>query len=457
MNKEIISRKGIKVLFAALSVSGVGILASCGSNVPNNDSSIIESMNTSGDEINTQDSSDALYESELLKLEVKIEDNLKEKINNKAGQDIADNVDAKYFTLKDGELKLNGDVTLKNSLNAEKLTLNFDAGENNDFSFLSTVSYDAKSNLSENYNLDQLSTLSDFVESAAKIKTATLGGEVWDLDKLKNDELERQARAERAEIEENIEQKLVNKLNTKFMENVVDKVDVKFFSFEQDEKYNTTFFANGYIKLADDETIHTVDLGLPLVGDDFLNVSPLYYSTIDESKDLADNYSKEELQVVNNYLANDELTFSIAGLDGEKWDLDLRTSAQIETELETRFENSARKCFKEKLNTEYVQGVDFKYFSVEEWGYGHFNLLKINGITGNIYNSDKESFVVSIRVSENNYNKLKNEILTTEYDANLDLKDNYTKTQLNEILDIVDDTSSIVKIYNVGGQDYNVK
>ena len=257
-------------------------------------------------------------------------------------------------------------------------------------------------------------------------------------------------------LESAIENQIKEKLNFKFDDEIVSNVDIKYFDFEQDKQYNTTFSANGTLTFVDDENEYSFRLGMSLEGDDFLNVSPLYYVDIDETKDLAENYSIDNLTAVNSYLENPEITFSKATLNGQNWNLDVLTPAKIETTLEEEYEQNANQFFLNKYNESYVKDIDFKYISVvNDADYGY--LLELNGNAINIYTEKQMPFTVSFSISEENYNKLKNEILITSYDQNLDLKDNYTAEQLNKVFEIIQDEETYLRLYVINNGNYAVQ
>ena len=103
------------------------------------------------------------------------------------------------------------------------------------------------------------------------------------------------ARLERVQLESDIETKLLDMLNENFGEDYVDSVDIRYFTIEQDSQLNTTLYANGSIKFPGDTSVHTVQLGFELVGDDIVNLSPLYYVETYPECQLSMNYTTEDL------------------------------------------------------------------------------------------------------------------------------------------------------------------
>lgn len=270
------------------------------------------------------------------------------------------------------------------------------------------------------------------------------------------DSISKQIQEQLELYEKHIEATLKEKLNTKLNEDYVAAVDAKYFSFEQDAKYNTTFFVNGNITFNGDSEIHSVNLGLPLQGEDFANVSPLYYVDVVETNDLAQNYNVDDLAAVASYLDNEAITFTVADLDGVKWDINALTPAQIEQNLEQKYEQLARQTFKRIGNSEYIQNVDFKFFKLAV-KHGYIKLLELCGNTANVFDDNILAFSVSFKLTDENYDKLKNQILTTTYDENADLRDNYTKLQLNEIVNIIDDDSTAIYRYTVDDFSYDAQ
>ena len=142
-------------------------------------------------------------------------------------------------------------------------------------------------------------------------------------------DLEEQKRQQLAQLEEDIETGLVQKLNDKFGEEMVESVDVNYFTLEQDSQRNTTIFANGAIKFAGDEISHKICLGLPVDADALLKISPLYYVNVDGTKDISENYSVEDLTAYNEFISDKELQFNSAKLDDKEWNFNNLTAYQV--------------------------------------------------------------------------------------------------------------------------------
>ena len=323
----------------------------------------------------------------------------------------------------------------------------------------------ASSNTSESVNSSEKSddstssnTSKEDLANASETSSNSEQSSIQISSTSEEDSISKQIQGQLELYEKHIEATLNEKLNTKLNEDYVAAVDAKYFSFEQDAKYNTTFFVNGNITFNGDSEIHSVNLGLPLQGEDFVNVSPLYYVDVVETNNLAQNYNVDELAVVASYLDNEAITFSVAVLDGAKWDINALTSAQIEQNLEQKYEQLARQTFKKYGNSEYIQNVDFKFFTVErpEGAYvsDYVKWLELCGNTANIFDDNILAFSVIFKLTDENYDKLKNQILTTTYDENADLQDNYTKLQLIEIVNIIDDGSTAIFKYTVDGYWY---
>lgn len=267
---------------------------------------------------------------------------------------------------------------------------------------------------------------------------------------------EEAAYRERVALENQIETTVAQKLNTKFGEELIDNVDIKYFTLEQDAKtLKTTFFAHGIVKFAGDTSIHEFSLGAPLDGDSFNKIAPIYYVDINQNQDLVANYSNDNLTLVNEFYADENLEFKSASLDGRTWDLNMLTPTQLEKQLEEDFEAKAKAFFKAKVNTEYLKNVDFKYISTEyDSSYGY--MLKLNGETGNIYNDTIQNLCIKISISHADYDYLNEYVLTTPVNEANDLKDNYKSEQLNQVIDIINSDSSTVKFYEIDDTRYIV-
>ena len=268
-----------------------------------------------------------------------------------------------------------------------------------------------------------------------------------DLEALKQQQL--------AQLEESIETGLVQKLNDKFGEELVEYIDVNYFTLEQDVNLNTTIFANGAIKFVNDETLHTLSLGLSVDSDAFLKISPLYYVEADYSKDISENYSVDDLTAYNEFISDDELQFSTAKLDGENWNFNTLTAAQIEKQLEQDCEAKARQFFKDEFNSEYVKDVDFKYITTEhDLSYGY--MLELCGKTANIHNDKIKDICLKIKITKEDFDYLNSEVLTEMVNADNDLKDNYTVEQLNKVITIMKSDTSYVRFCKLDEMDYGV-
>ena len=262
---------------------------------------------------------------------------------------------------------------------------------------------------------------------------------------------------ERVEFEDSIETAVKQKLNAKFEEELVEGIDIKYFTIEQDSQtFETSIFAHGTIKFTGDTSTHTFSLGVPLNGDSFNQLAPLYYVDFDEEKDLEANYSNDDLSLIKDFVAEQNLQQATAELDGSVWNLNMLTPAQFEKQFEEDFEAQAKEFFQNKWGTEYVKDVDFSHISTEySENYGCY-MLVLNGNTGNVIDDVVEEFCVKIAISQADYDYLNEYVLTTPVNQALNLKDNYKSAQLNQVKKVIDSKSSHVKFFRLAGMNYTV-
>ena len=259
---------------------------------------------------------------------------------------------------------------------------------------------------------------------------------------LTQEEIDRQIRQQLMSYEDEIETKLKNTLNTKFKEDVVDKIDIKTFDIETNQTEGTTLVANGYVNFAGDRVTYTTNLGMPIGTNDFMKLTPYSYINASFARDLADNYNIDQLKPVYDYITGANLSFNYATLNNQKWDLDCFTATQIEQYFEQKYEHDAKEFFKIRLNTEYITTVDLKYMTAEKnSSYGY--LLRMSGTTENMYLPGKAiKFETWYKINEETLAKLQ-DIVNLEIDQTKDMAQNYNVSQLNRIKDIIENDATL--------------
>ena len=268
------------------------------------------------------------------------------------------------------------------------------------------------------------------------------------------EEIERQIREQLMSYEDGIETKLKNTLNTKFQENIVSNVDIKTFTIDSNQSANTTLFANGYVNFVGDAMTYTTNLGMPLDADAFMELTPISYAEVDQTKDLAENYGIDELKSVSDYITGENLSFNYATLNDANWDLDCFTASQVESYLEQRFSNMVVDYFTELDGKPWVNNVDLKCFeTTEDSTYG--NIVSLSGTTQSIKTGKVMSYNIVLGLSDSDYNLL-NAALNTENEVNSqnELAQNYKFTTLSTLKNVLENDSTTVIKYIINDSPY---
>ena len=268
------------------------------------------------------------------------------------------------------------------------------------------------------------------------------------------DEIERQIREQLMSYEDGIETKLKDTLNTKFQENIVSNVDIKTFTIDSNQSTNTTLLANGYVNFVGDAITYTTNLGMPLDADAFIDLAPISYAEVDQTKDLAENYGIDELKSVSDYITGENLSFNYATLNDANWDLDCFTASQVESYLEQRFSNMVVDYFTELDGKPWVNNVDLKCFeTTEDSTYG--NIVSLSGTTQSIKTGKVMSYNIVLGLSDSDYNLL-NAALNTENEVNSqnELAQNYKFTTLSTLKNVLENDSTTVIKYIINDSPY---
>lgn len=262
------------------------------------------------------------------------------------------------------------------------------------------------------------------------------------------EEIDRQIKEQLISYEDTIETKLKNTLNEKFKENVVSNVDIKTFDLDTNEIANTTLLASGYVNFVGDNATYRTNLGMPVGADDFLNLTPISYVQASLARNVADNYTLDQLTPVYDYITGANLTFNYATLNNANWDLDCFTATQVENYLEEKYTNLIIDYFTQLDGKPWVHNVDLKYVETDNNVTYGGDIIKIHGTTSSIKTGKVMPYYVMLRTSNENYQTVKN-MLTEEIDKQKDLAENYNFTTLNTLKNIFDSDDTQVIRYSV--------
>jgi len=259
---------------------------------------------------------------------------------------------------------------------------------------------------------------------------------------------------DKVNFEIKIESLLADKINDRFKEKTVSNVDAKYFTVSDGTSYGKTLETHGYVTLTETDQTLPVTLGLPVTAEQYQNFVNLGFESYNTIGDLQQNYSKEQLSYACNVIDNKNVTYNFAVLDGNVWDLDQLTATKIETLLEEKYTSQVVKYFKQEMDYDYTAKLDFNYLKVENSDlYG--NVLRIYGNTVS-QKGTKLPLIVTLSVSENNYNTLKN-VITNSYDENKELAQNYSKEQLYQIYQVDNNSSTKAIQFKINGVNYNIE
>lgn len=260
--------------------------------------------------------------------------------------------------------------------------------------------------------------------------------------------------ADKVNFEIKIESLLADKINNRFKEKTVSNVDAKYFTIANNETYGKTLETHGYVTLTETDQTLPVTLGLPVTAEQYQSFINLGFESYNTTGDLYQNYSKEQLSYACNVIDNKNVTYNFAVLDGNVWDLDQLTATKIETLLEEKYTAQVVEYFKQEMDYDYTAKLDFKYLKVENSDlYG--NVLRIYGNTVS-QKGTKLPLIVTLSVSENNFNTLKN-VITNNYDENKELAQNYSKEQLYQIYQVDNNSSTKAIQFKINGVNYNIE
>lgn len=332
MNKNV-----MKLFFAMLSVLGAGALVACSGQTHTTEPSIVMHSDngdkssdigasssgnnhssdndttshhgSSSDNGNTHTSDDIEQQirEQLMSYEDAIETKLKNTLNNKFQENIVENVDIKTFDVDTNQtanttLLANGYVNFVDDetpyLTNLGMSLDADA-----FLSLTPISYVEASmgeNLADNYNLDQLQTVHNFITGEnLTFNYARLDGAKWDLDCFTA-----------TQVENHLETEITGMVQSYFNENYnqpyYENVDLKYFELSNDINFGGDILnIHGTAKAIKNGSIVSFYTTIKMAHEDFQAVSNMLTQQVDETKDLAQNYTFTTLNTVKDIMDKD--------------------------------------------------------------------------------------------------------------------------------------------------------
>ena len=258
--------------------------------------------------------------------------------------------------------------------------------------------------------------------------------------------------ADRVNFEIKIEGELKDKINDRLEEEAVKNVDAKYFTLNDSQSYGKTLETTGFVTLANDE-IKPVTLGLPLTDAQYQSFTEVGITAGNESAELYQNYSKEQLSEVCSVVEDKNVTYSYAVLDGAVWDLDQLTAAKLENMLEQKYTQEIYNYFADKYNDPSLDRVDLKY-AVTSHTSQDGNMLKYYGNTiskkGTVL-----PLIITLKIDESNYQNL-SEVLVGTYDKTKEMAENHSKEELFSVYQVSIAESTQTKYYTVNGGTFVV-
>ena len=339
------SKKVIKLFFAMLSVLGAGALVACSSQSHSSGPSIVETSTTSSDkestsdtQTNSQTSSGSEHSSssendntsghgsssdsgntqtsedierqireQLISYEDDIETKLKNTLNNKFQENIVENVDIKTFNVDTNAsanttLLANGYVNFVGDQTTYTTNLGMPLGAD-DFLNLTPISYVEASlarDLYQNYNVEQLQTVHDYISGTnLTFNYARLENAKWDLDCFTA-----------TQIENHLETEITGMVQSYFNENYnqpyYENIDLKYFELSNDINFGGDILnIHGTAKAIKNGNIVSFYTTIKMAQEDFQAVSNMLTQQVDETKDLAQNYTFTTLNTVKDIMDKD--------------------------------------------------------------------------------------------------------------------------------------------------------
>ena len=343
------SKRVSKLVFALLSVLGAGTLLACSTTTKtagptvvsssNNTPTVVDDSTSKPTSTNTENSNNTSTQTtentnsqqtqedlerqireQLISYEDTIENKLKNTLNNKFQENIVENVDIRTFTVdtntvQNTTLLANGYVNFVDDETPylANLGISLDADA---FLSLTPISYVEASmgeNLADNYNLDQLQTVHDYITGEnLTFNYARLDGAKWDLDCFTG-----------TQIEHNFEQYFETKMRDYFAEEVntpyIHNLDLKYFTVETADPnvMGNVIHAHGTVRSIKNEREYTTKITIRPSAEVFQNLySTLSNAQYDETKDLAQNYKIADLNSVVSCFKDDSTTILEYGVNG---------------------------------------------------------------------------------------------------------------------------------------------
>lgn len=339
-------KRGVKLLFAALSVFGAGFVTACNTMNNNNQPPVVENVPTENTSTSTNTNTDTKTDTgtktetntntetennngentesttetsgnneqqkvdyqdliDKINLEAQIQSYLDEKLNDRFGENLVEEVDAKYFVVSDTYLygkmlSVYGDVKMYSNADYEPVVLNMELSDI-DFDILDDANlnnYQSQTaELHENYTIDQLECANYVISNdALTYSSAYKNNEVWDLDVMTA-----------SKLEELIENKYTTEISNYFVETFnnhsFSKADIKYINlFKVSQTYELELCGEG--KLVNNNT-KRLKVYVNISENSYNNLKNILDTNYDANNELAHNYSKEQLNYVYQVLNND--------------------------------------------------------------------------------------------------------------------------------------------------------
>ena len=273
-------------------------------------------------------------------------------------------------------------------------------------------------------------------------------------DPTEPSEDETEKEIERIGYEVKIENLLAYKLDERFEEKTADNVDAKYFTLRDTYQFGKSFETSGTIKLSATGEEKTVVLGLPMTEKQYQDAQSLNFNqTIAQNANLYQNYSNEQLEFASNFIENEDLTFNYAILDGYMWNLDVMTPTKMESLIEEKAMYAVNDYFMTLSGSNEVSSVDLKTVSFNDNYSIYGKCIILSGTTTKL-NGKTKTFTIMFGTNEENYQYLKS-VINSNGSEEMDMSQNYSKNEMSQIYNIIEDDSTEVKAFTVSSATFN--
>ena len=211
------------------------------------------------------------------------------------------NVDAKYFTLKDVDstkvLEANGSISIVGKQEESEVSLGmpitleqYQNLSNEDF-----ASYSESSNLAENYNLQNLEEVDNILSAESlTFSYATKNSETWNLETVSASEIEAELEAK---FTESIRQFFTQRSNNPYF----SKTDLRTVTIRTNNYiFGDCFTLEGNVTHERTNTDLSCSILIVPNAENFDLMQSTFSTEGDETKDLSENYTLEQLNILKN-------------------------------------------------------------------------------------------------------------------------------------------------------------